>query len=114
MLGHNESRNITFTIISFYRYWISISGISAADLPATSLGLLLEAALLPPEICKEATFSGRSGITVDPAGTKAARSGGWSFPTVGLAYNKYINIELKYLVAIIWRIRQQNYTPTNL
>lgn len=34
---------------------------------------------------KDTAFSDGSGETVTPDGTRAARSGGWSFPTTGLA-----------------------------
>ena len=35
--------------------------------------------------CEEDCFCGWSGKTIKPDGTSAARSGGWSFPTLGLA-----------------------------
>lgn len=35
--------------------------------------------------CDEGCFSGWWGITIELDGTSAARSGGWSLPTVGLA-----------------------------
>lgn len=38
--------------------------------------------------CKGTAFSAGSDRMVEPDGTKAARSGGWSFPTGGLAYKK--------------------------
>lgn len=41
------------------------------------------------EPCEATSFSAGSGRTVEPDGTKAARSGGWSFPTGGLASTKY-------------------------
>lgn len=37
-------------------------------------------------------FSEGSGKAMEPVGTKAARSGGWSLPTEGLACNKYNHI----------------------
>ena len=54
-------------------------------LPVTAAELLPALRWFPVQSC-EGAFSGRSGRTVEPDGTKAARSGGWSFPTGGLAY----------------------------
>ena len=55
-------------------------------LPVIAAELLSALRWFPVESCEEGAFSGRSGRTVEPDGTKAARSGGWSFPTGGLAY----------------------------
>lgn len=56
-------------------------------LPVTAVELLPALGWFPDESC-EGVFSGRSGRTVEPDGTKEARSGGWSFPTGGLAYQQ--------------------------
>lgn len=60
-----------------------------ANLPVAAFELLFALTWLPPALCTADACSGRSGRTVEPDGTKAARSGGWSFPTAGLAYKQY-------------------------
>lgn len=54
-------------------------------LPATAAELLAALTCFPVESC-EGAFTGRSDKTEASDGTKEARSGGWSFPTGGLAY----------------------------
>ena len=55
-------------------------------LPVTAAELLPALTWFPVESCEEGTFSGRFSRTLEHDGTKAARSGGWSFPMGGLAY----------------------------
>lgn len=53
-------------------------------LPEIILGSSTET-WFPSVGCDEGCFSGWSGKLIVPDGTRAARSGGWSFPTGGLA-----------------------------
>lgn len=54
------------------------------SLPETSLDTVVWSPLMGT--CEEGCFSGLSGNTIEPDGTRAARSGGWSFPTGGFSY----------------------------
>lgn len=54
-------------------------------LPATALDFLSVTPWFSLESGREDTFSGVSGRRAEPDGTSPARSGGWSFPTEGLA-----------------------------
>lgn len=51
---------------------------AADDFLSTEAGFSVES--------EETVFSGGSGKTMASDGTRLARSGGWSFPTIGLAY----------------------------
>lgn len=57
----------------------------AKEVPVISVDLLSETTWAFGGACKDAAFSGRSGKTMESDGTRAARSGGLSFPTGGLA-----------------------------
>lgn len=56
------------------------------DLVSAAIGFF--STQLFAELTEAAVFSWVSGRIGTSDGTRAARSGGWSFPTGGLAYNK--------------------------
>lgn len=58
------------------------------SIPVTAAGLLLMGTWFCSATWAESAFTGRSDRMGASDGTRAARSGGWSFPTGGLAYNK--------------------------
>lgn len=66
-------------------------------LPLASLGLGSAGIRSLGRLSDEDIFSEKSGRAMLSDGTKAAKSGGWSFPTLGLAYKRsLISITLSY------------------
>lgn len=55
------------------------------SLPETPVDLLLTGAWFMSETCEGAALSGWPDMAIASDGTRDARSGGWSFPTGGLA-----------------------------
>ena len=64
--------------------------------------------------CGGAALSGWSGWIVEPDGTKEARSGGWSFPTVGLAYREHNFVSSMFCEELTERINTINWTTNYL
>lgn len=58
------------------------------NIPVTTVGWLFTEMWFFSEPWVDPCFSGRSAKTAASEGTRVARSGGWSFPTVGLACQK--------------------------
>lgn len=61
--------------------------------PVLVVDLLLAETLFSVRPFEEAGVSGGSGSARELDGTRDARSGGWSFPTDGLACNKTIRLD---------------------
>lgn len=58
-------------------------------LPSTAGTCLIIEAGFSVGLFKGLSLTGKSGREMDPDGTNSAKSGGWSFPTGGLAYKAH-------------------------